>query len=188
MATPSPSCPKDQWDGVGHRCLLGGGALGLLPEFLFSSGTLLKRQKETEATSVGQACLFNVLTQSPPHPSGGQCLCSTHFTDEHIEAQGGSVVSDGTRTLMPVSLLCCPSQFLRLLSLLLGPQLQLFLLGTPFPHPMGPVCARMQWCVYPYLHKEDSLRCLSLATCGPPTPSLLPGLICTGQFGGLCWP
>lgn len=80
------------------------------------------------------------------------------------------MVSDGTRTLMPVSLLCCPSQFLRLLSLLLGPQLQLFLLGIPFPHPMGPVCARTQWCVYPYLHKEDSLRCLSLATCGPPTP------------------
>ena len=30
------------------------------------------------------------------------------------------MVSDGTRTPMPVSLLCCPSQFLRLLSLLLG--------------------------------------------------------------------
>ena len=50
------------------------------------------------------------------------------------------MVSDGTRTPMPVSLLCCPLQFLRLLSLLLGPQLQLFLFGNPFPHPMGPVC------------------------------------------------
>lgn len=58
--------PKISGIGVGHLCLLGGGALGLLPEFLFSSGTLLERQKETEATSVGQACLFNVLTQSPP--------------------------------------------------------------------------------------------------------------------------
>lgn len=96
------------------------------------------------------------------------------------------MVSDGTRTPMPVSLLCCPLQFLRLLSLLLGPQLQLFLFGNPFPHPMGPVCGLMQWCVYPYLHKEDSLRCLSLTMCGPPTPALLPGLICTGQFCGLC--
>lgn len=98
------------------------------------------------------------------------------------------MVSDGAWTRVPESLLCCPSQVLRLLSLLLGPQLQLFLSSTPFPHPMGPVCAQMQWyqCVYPYLHKEDSLRYLSLTTCGPPTPAQLPGLICTGQFCGLC--
>lgn len=47
------------------------------------------------------------------------------------------MVSDGTRTLMPVSLLCCPSQFLRLLSLLLGPQLQLFTARHPLPSPHG---------------------------------------------------
>lgn len=98
-------------------------------------------------------------------------------------------MSDGAWTRMPESLLCCPSQFLRLLSLLLGPQLQLFLSSIPFPHPVGPVCVRMQWwyqCVYPHLHKEDSLRYLSLTTCRPPTPARLPGLIGAGQFCGLC--
>lgn len=58
--------PKISGTGVGHLCWLGGRALGLLPEFLFSSGTLLERQKERQKLCLSTKLASLMFSFNPP--------------------------------------------------------------------------------------------------------------------------
>ena len=58
--------PKISGTGVGHLCWLGGRALGLLPEFLFSTGILLERQKERQKRRLSTKHASSMFSFNPP--------------------------------------------------------------------------------------------------------------------------